>query len=68
MTELEPAARQVPETKPRSVGVIFDHRENDLDRSEVENRPLAAGLSALWYLGYHTLFWLDLYLWTWRML
>ena len=30
-----------------------------------EDRPdqwVAAGFSAFWYLGYHTLFWLDLYL------
>ena len=30
-----------------------------------EDKPdqwVAAGFSALWYLGYHTLFWLDLYL------
>ena len=30
-----------------------------------EDRPdqwVAAGLSAFWYLGYHALFWLDLYL------
>src|SRR5690606_39773456 len=30
-----------------------------------EDKPdqwVAAGFSAFWYLGYHTLFWLDLYL------
>ena len=30
-----------------------------------EDQPdqwVAAGFSAFWYLGYHTLFWLDLYL------
>jgi hypothetical protein len=26
------------------------------------NQWVAAGFSAFWYLGYHTLFWLDLYL------
>ncbi len=26
------------------------------------DRWIAAGFSAFWYLGYHTLFWLDLYL------
>jgi hypothetical protein len=27
-----------------------------------EDQWVAAGFSAFWYLGYHTLFWLDLYL------
>lgn len=29
---------------------------------DVPDQWVAAGFSAFWYLGYHTLFWLDLYL------
>ncbi|MCX6049704.1 MAG: DinB family protein [Chloroflexi bacterium] len=35
------------------------------ERSLWEDQPdqwVAAGFSAFWYLGYHTIFWLDLYL------
>ena len=35
------------------------------EKSLWQDRPdrwVAAGFSAFWYLGYHTLFWLDLYL------
>jgi hypothetical protein len=35
------------------------------EKSLWEDQPdqwVAAGFSAFWYLGYHTLFWLDLYL------
>ena len=35
------------------------------EKSLWEDKPeqwVAAGFSAFWYLGYHTLFWLDLYL------
>jgi hypothetical protein len=57
----------------RQFGVAIDDLEKGLRNCphELWNKQLwddkpgqwvAAGFSAFWYLGYHTLFWLDLYL------
>ncbi len=44
---------------------LRDCPEELWERQPWEDEPgqwVAAGFSAFWYLGYHTLFWLDLYL------
>ena len=54
------------ETAIRSLGDALHDCPDDLWEKNLwadqSDQWVAAGFSAFWYLGYHTLFWLDLYL------